>query len=240
MLHIGTCGFPVSKSRYVREFSVVEVQKTFYTPMREETAKRWRDEVPENFEFTLKAPQTITHPSNSPTYRRYRGFKGDFGFFKNNEDVMISWENFVEIAKILKAKIVIFQSPARFRESEENIRNIYGFFESIERNFIFGWEPRGKWNEETVKKICEDLNLIHVVDPFKNRKLHGNFSYFRLHGITGYRYKFTDEDLMKLKSIVKDGDYVMFNNTHMWEDAQRFKSLLLKVQSRNSGNQQHI
>ena len=151
---------------------------------------------------------------------------GDFGFFKNNRDVMNSWDNFVKIARILRAKVIIFQSPARFHETEENIKNIYGFFNSIERDFVYGWEPRGKWKDDTVKRICEDLDLIHVVDPFKNKKLHGKFSYFRLHGITGYRYKFTDSDLLKLKNIAKDGDYVMFNNTNMWEDAIRFKSLL--------------
>ena len=239
MIHIGTCGFPVSQSKYVKEFSVVEVQKTFYTPIREETAKKWRKEMPENFQFTLKAPQTITHSSNSPTYRRYRGPPGDFGLFKNNKDVMNSWEEFVKIAEILKTRIIIFQSPARFRETEENIKNIYEFFESIKRDFIFGWEPRGKWSGETIKKICEDLDLIHVVDPFKNRKLHGDFSYFRLHGITGYRYKFTDGDLLKLKNIVQDGDYLMFNNTNMWEDARRFKLLLSEGQSHNSDNLRH-
>ena len=226
MIHIGTCGFPVGKSKYVKEFSVVEVQKTFYTPLREETAKKWRNEMPNNFQFILKAPQTVTHTPNSPTYRRYRGPLGDFGFFKNNEDVMNSWKRFVEIAKILKARIIIFQSPARFRETEENIKNIYGFFNSIERDFIYGWEPRGKWNEKTIKKICENMNLIHVVDPFKNRRMYGEFGYYRLHGITGYRYKYTDEDLLKLKDLVRDGDYVMFNNTNMWEDALKFKSLL--------------
>ena len=66
MLHIGTCGFPVARKKYAKEFKVVEIQKTFYTPIKEETAKNWREEVPENFEFTMKAPQTITHPPNSP------------------------------------------------------------------------------------------------------------------------------------------------------------------------------
>ncbi len=226
MPRVGTCGFPVARKRYAMHFSVVEVQKTFYTPVKEETALKWRREVPEDFEFALKAPQTITHPPSSPTYRRYRGQIGDFGFFKNNEDVMKSWDIFVKIAKILGARIIIFQSPARFRESEENVKNIYNFFDSVEREFIFGWEPRGRWKEETIRKICEDLNLIHVVDPFKSKKLHGEFSYYRLHGITGYRYKFADEDLLKLKSMVKDGDYVMFNNTSMWDDALRFKAIL--------------
>ncbi len=225
MIKIGTCGFPVAKSRYFKEFKVVEIQKTFYSHLPQKTALKWRKEVPEDFEFTLKAIQTITHPPNSPTYRRYKGIKGDFGFFKNNKDVMNSWEKFRKIAKILRAKVIIFQSPPRFSENERNVKNIYEFFDSIEREFIFGWENRGKWNENTVKKICRELDIIHVVDPFKNKKLYGNFSYYRLHGIGGYRYRYSDEELKKLKSMAKDGDYFMFNNTNMWEDAIRFQSL---------------
>ena len=139
---------------------------------------------------------------------------------------MRSWEQFVRIAKILNARVIVFQSPASFSESEESVSNIRDFFSTIERDFVYGWEPRGKWHEDTLRKICEDLDLIHVVDPFKVKKLHGEFSYFRLHGITGYRYAFTDDDLKKLRAMVREGDYVMFNNVHMWQDALRFKKML--------------
>ncbi len=233
MLHVGTCGFPVARKKYSQEFKVVEIQKTFYTPIKEETAKIWREEMPRDFEFTMKAPQTITHLPNSPTYRRYKGKNGDFGFFKNNEDVMSSWEQARKIGKILRAKIIIFQSPASFKEDKNNIKNIYDFFNSIERDFIFGWEPRGKWGEASIKKICSDLNLIHVVDPFKNKKLWGDFGYYRLHGIGGYKYIYSRSDLEFLIKIVRDGDYVMFNNTNMWEDAKKFKLLLSEKQLHN-------
>ncbi len=233
MLHIGTCGFPVARKKYTKEFKVVEIQKTFYTPIKEETAKKWRENAPKDFEFTMKAPQTITHPPNSPTYRRYKGELRDFGFFKNNNDVMNSWEHARKIGKILNAKIIIFQSPSSFKENEDNVRNIYNFFNSIERDFIFGWEPRGVWEKERIKKICSELDLIHVVDPFKNKRVWGDFGYYRLHGIRGYKYKYADSDLEKLMNIVKDGDYIMFNNTNMWEDAKRFKLLLLEKQLHN-------
>ncbi|GAB6182837.1 hypothetical protein [Thermodesulfovibrio hydrogeniphilus] len=40
------------------------------------------------------------------------------------------------------------------------------FFKSIKRgNFIFAWEPRGKWNDNLIKSLCEELELIHTVDP---------------------------------------------------------------------------
>ena len=230
MINVGTCGFSSSHSRYFNEFNVVEIQKTFYTPISQSLAQKWRSEAPESFIFTLKAPQTITHPPRSPTYRRYKGKMGDFGYFKTNEDVLKSWENFVLIAKTLKAKFIVFQTPASFKEEKENIENMYNFFSVVERIATYGWEPRGKWKEDTVRKICEDLNLIHIVDPFKGKPVWGVFSYYRLHGKGGYRYQYQDDELRQLLQIIKDGDYVMFNNTHMWEDALRFKHLLLEMQ----------
>ncbi len=229
MIYVGTCGFSASRKKYFQEFSVVEIQKSFYMPISPSLAEKWRREAPENFIYTLKAIQTITHPPSSPTYRRYKGEMGNFGYFKNNDDVMDTWEKFKEIVKILDAKFVVFQSPASFRESEENIRNIYDFFNSVERVTVYGWEPRGSWKDETVERICEDLNLIHVVDPFKSKKLWGDFAYYRLHGKGGYKYRYTEEELKYLAEIIKEGDYVMFNNTHMWEDAIRFKHLLLNM-----------
>jgi len=230
MIYVGTCGFSAPHSIYFRELRVIEIQKTFYTPVSPSLAEKWRKEAPDDFIFTLKAPQTITHPSSSPTYRRYRGEMGDFGYFKVNDDVVASWKEFVNIAKILKAEFIVFQTPASFKEKKENIENIYEFFNQIERIATYGWEPRGKWSEEKVKRICEDLNLVHIVDPFKGKTLWGEFSYYRVHGKGGYNYRYSDEELGQLLQVVKDGDYVMFNNTHMWDDALRFKHLLSEKQ----------
>jgi uncharacterized protein YecE (DUF72 family) len=51
--------------------------------------------------------------------------------------------------------------------------------------------------------------------------------YFRLHGIGGYRYKFTEADLHRLADWCQAAPtYVMFNNTNMLEDARRFMTLI--------------
>ncbi|MFN3268165.1 MAG: DUF72 domain-containing protein, partial [Zestosphaera sp.] len=61
--------------------------------------------------------------------------------------------------------------------------------------------------------------------------------YFRLHGIgpreVNYRYKYSAEDLRKLKNLLRSLEgvlevYVMFNNVYMREDALKFKELLQK------------
>lgn len=66
---IGTCGFAESHAATFRDFGIVEIQQTFYQPPRDTTAEKWRAEAPQDFVFTLKAWQLITHEAASPTYR---------------------------------------------------------------------------------------------------------------------------------------------------------------------------
>jgi len=232
---VGCCGFARGLKGYFSRFSLVEVQQTFYKPPKMETVTRWREQAPKDFEFSLKAWQLITHLPSSPTYRKAGigippGKESLYGFFRPTEEVRAAWEKTREVALALGARVVLFQCPPRFSESEENIRNLTKFFQQVERgNFCFAWEPRGRWEEETIKSLCQELDLVHCVDPFEGkRSLHGRLRYFRLHGGPGYRHRYTEEELRWLTSLVEEETYFLFNNLFMYEDAFRFKEILEK------------
>ncbi len=46
---------------YARHFATVEVNSTFYHTMRDSTYEKWKDTVPENFVFAIKANRFLTH-----------------------------------------------------------------------------------------------------------------------------------------------------------------------------------
>ncbi len=241
-LRIGCCGFPESLARYASEFSVAEVQQTFYQPPMERTLEKWRNRVPEDFEFTLKAWQLITHESSSPTYRRLREKlndreKREAGCFRLNSTVMAAWQRTLECARILHSRLILFQCPARFAPTTTNISNLRAFFGEIRQragmtrrseDLIFAWEPRGKWKSEVVHELCEDLGLVHGVDPFSQHTTTKGIGYFRLHGRGGYRYRYTDGDLEQLLERARQSKpcYVLFNNIAMLADARRFVKLV--------------
>lgn len=232
MIKVGCCGFPVGRRRYYRTFNVVEVQLTFYDFVDTDTLRKWRDEAPDDFEFVLKAFQFITHPANSPTYKRARHIENlnlkNLGNFQLTKDVLKCYEILKDYATILKTKIIIFQSPPSFKPEKENIKNMKTFFNKIGRkDFIIGWESRGTWQPEEIKNICEDLDLIDVVDPFLRASTYGKIFYYRLHGGKGYKHQFNDEELKGLAEKTKNkSGYVMFNNITMFDDAQRFLKFL--------------
>ncbi|MEM2053725.1 MAG: DUF72 domain-containing protein, partial [Nitrososphaerota archaeon] len=136
--------------------------------------------------------------------------------------------------------VVVVQTPPSFGYTEKNFENVDKFFSKIQREgFEIGWEPRGSWREkpDAVKELCERHSLIHITDIFRWRPVRKHkLFYTRLHGIgsgeVNYSYKYTDDDLAKLRQMVadesegRDACYVLFNNISMADDALRFKQLL--------------
>ena len=78
--------------------------------------------------------------------------------------------------------------------------------------------------------MCGELDLVNVVNPFKNpAPVPAKIRYFRLHGVSGYRHRFTNDELDKLKTVCaaeRGPAYCFFNNVSMATDAQRFVRLL--------------
>ncbi len=233
-IKVGTCGFAMRRPEYYRTFPVVEIQQSFYKLPRVTTGARWRAQAPPGFEFTMKASQLITHEPSSPTYRRLtkpipRELRDRYGSFRPTEEVFAAWAQTRAFADALGATIIVFQCPPRFTPAQEHIANLRKFFATIDRaGWKAAWEPRGEWVSDTVRGLCQELDLIHVVDPLREAPLSGGIRYFRLHGLTGYRYVHTDEDLQRLKAACTPGrrTYCLFNNIFMAEDAARFQALL--------------
>ncbi len=233
-IRIGTCGFRGQKHEYAELLSCVEIQHTFYNPPQVKTLEKWRAEMPEGFEFTLKAWQLITHESTSPTYRRLRRKltekeAEETGFFKPTEIVDEAWQVTRDCAMALGAHTVLFQCPAKFKQTDENLGNMRKFFGRIDRGGLnCVWEPRGPWDDEVVCEMCEELDLWHVVDPFKTQTMTPERCYYRLHGVVRWRYTFEDGELEELVSLLPERgpSYVFFNNITMTEDAVRFGRIL--------------
>ena len=237
MIWVGTCGFGRRQADVFRDLHAIEIQQTFYHPVSVELARRWRAAAPADFRFCVKASQFITHGSSSPTYRRARREipqerAAAYGGFQGTAEVEEGWQSTRAVAEVLRAKAIVFQCPVSFGPTPANLATLYRFFEGIEAPATKAWEPRGPWPSHIVEKVCEDLGLVHVVDPFAGDPATVGLAYFRLHGSppgrSRFRYTFEDSDLARLKAVCEEYDdsFVMFNNMTMHADALRFRTLL--------------
>lgn len=223
---------------YRSKFRAIEVQYTFYRLPRSGTPERWVRAFGEGFTFTMKAYQGITHPFDSPTWRRYRKPEGDperFGYLRPTEENFSLWERVLEVSKALGARFIVFQLPPSFARTAENLGNLAAFFGSIERPVAVGVELRNpSWFEqrEELAEIFYKLDLVDVLDPFRREPiLEADIAYYRLHGLgKGYTYDYSEAELELLKRKVEglkaSKCYVFFNNTAMAKNAQRFQEML--------------
>lgn len=211
--------------RYFEKYQLVELNSTFYEYPRPETVKGWREKASENFEFTVKAHQDISHKSK----------------MRVDETSLKSFETMKQICKTLKAKILLIQTPGSFKP--DKLGDAEKFFKAVDReDLILAWETRGpEWEKrevyEKLSQVLKDLGVVHVTDPFRVLPAYtGQTAYFRLHGLGEelYYYQYSDEELRKLMELVKPFEnegktvYVLFNNLSMFEDGLRFMEYLAK------------
>jgi len=222
MIKVGCCGYPVGRKKYMEAFRLVELNTTFYNYPKTSTVVRWREEAPEDFEFTVKAHQDISHK-----------------YMLKLEQAREPLERMKEICRILNAETLLVQTPASFKP--DNLKDAEEFFEEINlEGLTLVWETRGSPWERTeirdrLRKVLERLDVPHVTDPLKVMPVYtSHVAYFRLHGLGErmYYYQYTDKELLKLYDLVKPLDtadrevYVLFNNLSMFEDAKRFLSYI--------------
>lgn len=225
MIRVGCCGFPTSMKKYFENFSLIELNRTFYKYPRGRTVEGWREKAPGNFEFTVKAHQDVSHKAK----------------MKVEEASLQAFEYMKHICKALNSKILLIQTPGSFKSNR--LKDAEKLFRKLNReDLALAWETRGSaWETGEVRKklgqILEKLDVTHVTDPFKVMPTYtGEVAYFRLHGLGErlYYYQYSDSELRKLKQLVSSYDkegkqvYVLFNNLSMFEDGVRFMAYLWK------------
>jgi len=209
--------------RYFENYKLVELNSTFYEYPKLETVEGWREKAPEDFEFTVKAHQDISHKAK----------------MRLDETSIQAFEKMKQICKILNAKILLIQTPGSFRP--DKLGEAEKFFTNINReDLTLVWETRGpEWEKpevvEKLSQVLSRLNVVHVTDPFRVLPAYtSQIAYFRLHGLGKelYYYQYTDEELRRLGETAKKFEdesktvYVLFNNLSMFEDGLRFMQYL--------------
>ena len=185
---------------YAQAFETVEVDSTFYAIPASSTVENWSKKSPENFAFSLKLPQEITHEYNLR----------EASFPLLNE--------FCERVLLLEEKLgaVLVQLPPNFEATKENAAALREFLRELPKEIRFAVEFRNRqwmvdWTLDELNKNKVALCLveggwIRRETMFEAvEKLETDFAYVRFMG---------ERDLTTFDRIVRPEDA----HLQMWRD----------------------
>jgi len=195
-------------ARYASVFDCVEINSSFYRPHKQSTWERWRESVPADFKFSVKAPKAITHEAQ----------------LRCGPEAL---PEFLQQLAGLREKLgpVLFQLPP----SLEFDAGAASHFLSLLRDQYSGevlCEPRHQsWFEEDADELLREFQVARVAaDP---ARVPGaaepggaqSLAYFRLHGSPRTYYSAYDDDFLSAladqlrKLAARASTWCIFDNT---------------------------
>ncbi|KAF2508099.1 DUF72 domain-containing protein [Flavobacterium foetidum] len=189
-LHIGTSGWSYKHWRntfypeklkvkdqfsyYVSKFNTVEINNTFYGLPSDETFLKWKNSVPEDFVYAIKANRFITH-------------------IKKLHDPRESLELFLEKLAILDQKlgVILVQLPPTLHI---NIDLLEDFLQALPQNQRFVFEFRhASWYSDPIYVLLKNYNAAFCIYELAGHtspiKITADFIYLRLHGPSSSKYQ---------------------------------------------------
>ena len=207
-----------SLEAYSRIYNFVEVNSTFYEIPSIKNVEKWRNIVPEDFQFAVRANRSITHQHKLQRIK------------ENLERI----EEMKRICEILQAEILLLQTPASLRITQNLLEDFRELLSSIDLGKVrIALEIRGTETSDYPRKLLEimqDYNIINSVDLLKDEfpAYKSDILYSRLFG-KGEKniYQPTDQELKEIDRRAKAGKFkkvmLSFHSQRMYKDAGRFK-----------------
>lgn len=182
-IHVGTSGWhyrhwvgsfypagtrpPDFLDLYLRHFRTVEINNSFYHLPATETLEAWRDAVPRDFRFAVKASRFITHN-------------------KKLKDGQGSFRLFFDRVKVLGTRLgpILFQLPPQWKFNGERLEE---FLASLPRGPRYAFEFRNEgWLREESYALLERYGAAFCQYDWNGyrtpEKVIGKQVYVRFHG----------------------------------------------------------
>jgi uncharacterized protein YecE (DUF72 family) len=199
-LHVGTSGYSYKEwkgnfypedlpakemlSYYSRRLPAVEINNTFYRLPQPGMIENWKEQVPKQFRFSIKASQRITH-------------------IKRINNVADETKYLLETAALLEERlgVVLFQLPPNMKKDTERLRTFLDLLSADPRSaFEFRHET---WFDEEVFALLRAKNCALVVSDTDEKPLSeiistAKWGYLRLR-----RTAYAEADLVAWLKLVR-------------------------------------
>jgi uncharacterized protein YecE (DUF72 family) len=195
-------------SHYMTRFNTVELNVTFYRLPREETFKKWKDNTPDDFAFSLKGSRFITH-------------------VRRLDDVGDAVTRFFQSASHLREKlhVILWQFPPQFALDTGRLEKFIRLLRPFGKRNVFEFRNES-WLQPDVEEMLRDNGFGYCMADWpeflKELPVVSDYVYIRRHGRKGrYNTLYTEQELRKdsrfISSLRKRGVmdvYVYFNNDY--------------------------
>jgi uncharacterized protein YecE (DUF72 family) len=189
VIHIGTSGWSYkhwlgtfypqgTKAKeqfpyYIKYFNTVEINNTFYRLPKKETFQNWKNEVPDDFIYVIKASRYITH-------------------MKKLHDPEKSTAVFLEHAAILGKNLgaILFQLPPSMKADAKILSE---FLDQLPTTTRYVFEFRNSsWYQKGIYDLLQKHNCAFCIYELDRHlspiEITADFVYLRLHG-PGKKYQ---------------------------------------------------
>jgi uncharacterized protein YecE (DUF72 family) len=208
-------------AHYLGFFRTVEINNSFYRLPTYETFANWRESVPADFVFAVKASRFITH-------------------MKKLKDPQQSFSNFIQNVVALEEKLgpILFQLPPRWHCDPVRLRQ---FLEALPAGLLYTFEFRDHtWYNEAIYQLLRQYQAAFCIYDLEQHQspvaVTAPFVYIRLHGPEGrYNGRYSDEALASWAAAARNWQqegravYIYFDNDiggHAVVDAQRLQNMV--------------
>ncbi len=211
-------------SFYARHFDTVEMNNTFYHTPRDSSIKKWVNETPQNFVFSIKASKFITH------IKRLKGVEDSLQLFLQKAEIFDD-----------KLGVILFQLPPSLKADVPLLKEFLSLLPK-ERRFTVEFRHKS-WLNDEVFSLLSDYNIAFCISdtpryPYME-VVTANFSYIRLHGHEVlYASSYSDEQLAYYANFVKTWNekgvqfFVYFDNDfygYAVKNALKLKEIVKKL-----------
>jgi uncharacterized protein YecE (DUF72 family) len=155
---------------YAGCFGTTEINNSFYRLPEKKTLLRWRDAVPEDFLFSVKASRYLTH-------------------MKKLKDPREPIERLLDRVSVLEDKLgpILFQLPPRWRSNPERLGDLLEILPEGQR-YAFEFRDPSWFNEKNYELLRNHGSSFCIYDldgKTSPMEITADFAYVRLHGPDG-------------------------------------------------------
>lgn len=201
-----------SLKAYSRVFNFVEVNQTFYEYPEVRRVEGWRRMVPENFIFSVRCHQDLTHRIG----------------LKPVDEAFSVLGRMVSYCDMLEAPLLVMETPANYTLTTQDIDQAKQFLSSSTLKGVrLVWEIRSSITRALIN-LMQDFNIVHCVDlSIEKPSVNSDLVYSRLFGKGWHNiYQFTDEELIEIDTNAQGDSHrlvaLSYHGVRMNTDAARF------------------